>query len=139
MRVFIAIVVLFAVFLLGQMNPIGIKARSRSRSRGIDILDFVRREASRPEDVATGRVKRDACSDQCSTFFADENFEECSNALGYILSDDPDSAGGVDSSHICGSSSDDLNCEAILPDAFDCIGTYCTDNNPDVSDLSIAG
>lgn len=129
MRVVLAIITFLVVFEVGMGRP----SRRQDRSLGplaagrryTHLLHPLRMLAHHGTGGAARVRRQDDCVQQCSSYFIDEKFNECANILGDIEASDPDQASTSASSFCESSSSDDLNCQQLLHDGFDCLGKYC--------------
>ena len=83
-----------------------------------------RREAANFQTPRMRARRQDDCSTHCGTYFQNTDFQTCSDSIGGILSDDPDTASKLDASEYCS------KCPDTLQSAFQCISQYCSGGDP---------
>ena len=124
------------VVAIALTQPLDCEARSlRSVVTATKHLKrFVHHASSRRDRLGTKlRGKRqDDCITACGDYFVDDNFQNCNNIFGELLTDDVSRITDSDYKNYC----ETLSCDSLLKDAFTCISENC--NDAGVSDLLVS-
>ena len=121
----LAIVVVVVAIALTQ--PLDCEARSvRSVVTATKHLKRVVHHASSRRDRLGTKLRgkrQDDCITACGDYFQNQDFQDCNNILGELLSNDVSRITDSDYKNYC----ETLSCDSLLNDALTCISENCND------------